>query len=91
VGCGLVAGFGPSGASERPGFAWYFAGDALMNSWSIVDYGDHARARALLEFLRDRQRADGKIMHELTQSAALLDWSKYLGACEDLPGSARLK
>jgi glycogen debranching enzyme len=77
VGCGLVAGFGPSGASERPGFAWYFGGDALMNSWSIVDYGDFPRARAVLEFLRNRQRDDGKMMHELTQSAALLDWSQY--------------
>jgi hypothetical protein len=77
VGCGLVAGYGPSGESERPGFAWYFGGDALMNSWSIVDYGDFARARALLEFLRDHQRTDGKMEHELTQSAALLDWSKY--------------
>ena len=72
VGCGLVAGFGPSGASERPGFAWFFGGDALMNSWSIVDYGDFARARSVLEFLRDHQRADGKIAHELTQSLALL-------------------
>ncbi len=77
VGCGLVAGFGPAGASERPGFAWFFGGDALMNSWSIEDYGDFARARATLEFLRDHQRADGKIPHEWTQSAALLDWSKY--------------
>ena len=77
VGCGLVAGFARSGESERPGFAWYFGGDALMNSWSIVDYGDFDRARAALEFLRDHQRADGKIEHELTQSAALLDWSKY--------------
>ena len=48
-----------------------------MNSWSIVDYGDFARARKTLEFLRDHQRADGKLEHELTQSAALLDWSKY--------------
>ncbi len=77
VGCGLVAGYGPSGESERPGFAWYFGGDALMNSWSIVDYGDFDRARAVLEFLRDHQRADGKMEHELTQSAALLDWTKY--------------
>jgi glycogen debranching enzyme len=77
VGCGLVAGYGASGESERPGFAWYFGGDALMNSWSIVDYGDFDRARATLEFLRDHQRADGKMEHELTQSAALLDWSKY--------------
>ena len=77
VGCGLIAGYAPSGASERPGFDWYFGGDALINSWSIVDYGDFERARAVLEFVRDHQRADGKMMHELTQSAALLDWSKY--------------
>jgi glycogen debranching enzyme len=77
VGCGLVAGYGPSGASERPGFAWYFGGDALINSWSIVDYGDFPRARTTLEFVRDHQRADGKMQHELTQSAALLDWSQY--------------
>ena len=77
VGCGLIAGYAPSGASERPGFDWYFGGDALINSWSIVDYGDFERARAALEFVRDHQRADGKMMHELTQSAALLDWSKY--------------
>jgi glycogen debranching enzyme len=77
VGCGLVAGYGPSGESQRPGFAWYFGGDALMNSWSVLDYGDFDRARAILEFQRDHQRADGKLEHELTQSAALLDWSKY--------------
>lgn len=77
VGCGLVAGYGRSGESERPGFAWYFGGDALMNSWSVVDYGDFERARGILEFVRDHQRADGKMEHELTQSAALLDWSKY--------------
>src|SRR5579864_753230 len=77
VGCGLVAGYGLSGASERPGFAWFFGGDAFMNSWSIVDYGDFERARSTFEFLRDHQRADGKMEHELTQSAALLDWNKY--------------
>ena len=77
VGCGLVAGYGLSGESERPGFGWYFGGDAFMNSWSVVDYGDFERARGILEFLRDHQRADGKLEHELTQSAALLDWSKY--------------
>ena len=77
VGCGLVAGYAESGESERPGFAWYFGGDALMNSWSVIDYGDFDRARGILEFLRDHQRGDGKLEHELTQSAALLDWSKY--------------
>ncbi|MDE3167368.1 MAG: hypothetical protein KGN36_16315, partial [Acidobacteriota bacterium] len=77
VGCGLVAGYAASGESQRPGFAWYFGGDALMNSWSVLDYGDFERVRGILEFLREHQRDDGKIEHELTQSAALLDWSKY--------------
>jgi len=77
VGCGLIAGWGPSGASERPGFGWYFGGDAFMNSWAILDYGDFGRVRALLSFFREKQRADGRLPHEWTQSAALLDWSQY--------------
>jgi hypothetical protein len=77
VGCGLVAGWAASGASERPGFGWYFGGDAFMNSWAVLDYGDFDRVRGILAFYRDKQRADGKMPHEWTQSAALLDWSKY--------------
>ncbi|MBI5282066.1 MAG: hypothetical protein HY858_10320 [Candidatus Solibacter usitatus] len=49
----------------------------MMSAWAMQDYGDCDGARAALEFLLARQRDDGKIMHELTQSAALLDWSKY--------------
>jgi hypothetical protein len=30
LGCGLVAGYGLSGRSERPGFAWYFGGDKQL-------------------------------------------------------------
>ena len=77
VGCGLVAGWAPSGASQRPGFGWYFGGDAMMSAWAMLDYGDFEGAKAALDFLLDRQRADGKIMHEWTQSAALLDWPSY--------------
>jgi glycogen debranching enzyme len=77
VGCGLVAGWGESGLSERPGFGWYFGGDALMNAWAILDYGDFERVRGILDFLRRHQREDGKMPHELTQSLALLDWSQY--------------
>lgn len=77
VGCGLVAGWAPSGASQRPGFGWYFGGDTMMSVWAMLDYGDFEGARGALDFLLDRQRADGKIMHEWTQSAALLDWPSY--------------
>ena len=77
-GCGLIAGYGPSGAGERPGFAWWFGGDALMSSWALEDYGDLEGARQALRFLKARQRADGKMLHELTQSAALINWfGKY--------------
>lgn len=77
-GCGLVAGYGPSGAGERPGFAWWFGGDALMASWALEDYGDLEGALRALRFLKARQRVDGKMLHELTQSAGLLDWfGKY--------------
>jgi hypothetical protein len=74
LGCGLVAGLGPSGATERPGFGWFFGGDAFMNTWAITAYGDHATAKQTIEFLRARQRADGKMMHELSQGAGYIRW-----------------
>jgi len=78
MGCGLVAGYGPAGDYERPGFAWWFGGDALMASWAMLDYGDTQGALQVLRFLKARQRADGKMMHEMTQSVDLVDWfGKY--------------
>ena len=74
LGCGMVAGFGPSGISRRPGFAWYFGGDAFINSFAMCGYGDVGVVKRSFEFLQKRQRADGKMMHELSQSAGLLDW-----------------
>ena len=74
LGCGLIAGLGPSGTSERPGFGWFFGGDAFINSWAMTAYGDFDTVRQSLEFLRKRQRADGKMMHELSQGAGYLKW-----------------
>ena len=74
LGTGLVAGFRTSGESERPGFAWMFGRDALWTSLAIHSYGDFAAARTALEFLRKLQRDDGKIPHEISQSATLLPW-----------------
>ena len=78
LGCGMVAGYAPSGSSQRPGFDWWFGGDALMNGWALEDYGDLAGARQALRFLKKHQRGDGKMMHEMTQSVDLVDWfGKY--------------
>jgi glycogen debranching enzyme len=70
----LVAGFYSSGESARPGFGWYFGRDALWTLYAVNSYGDFQLARDELEFLIHRQRADGKIMHEWSQTADLIDW-----------------
>lgn len=76
--CGVVAGYGPSFEGERPGFAWWFGGDGLMAVWAMLDYRDPAGALRELRFLKAHQRADGKMMHEMVQSAGLVDWwAKY--------------
>ena len=74
LGTGFLAGFRTAGASERPGFAWFFGRDALWTALASTAYGDSASTRAALRFLGRFQRADGKIPHEVSQSAGLLDW-----------------
>ena len=74
LGTGLLAGFRTSGESERPGFAWFFGRDAMWTSLAINSYGDFHSARTALEFLKQFQRADGKIPHEISQSASLIPW-----------------
>ncbi|HXU40173.1 MAG TPA: GH116 family glycosyl hydrolase [Blastocatellia bacterium] len=76
LGTGLLAGFRTSGESERPGFAWFFGRDALWTTLAVTSYGDYAAVRAALDFLKKFQRDDGKIPHEISQSAALIPWFK---------------
>jgi len=74
---GLVAGYYASGDSARPGFGWFFGRDSLYTIYAINGYGDFALSKAELEFLIHRQRADGKIMHEYSQTAAAVDWQAF--------------
>jgi glycogen debranching enzyme len=74
LGTGLLAGFRSSGESERPGFAWFFGRDALWTALAMDAYGDFAATRTALEFLAKYQRADGKIPHEVSQSASIVPW-----------------
>jgi glycogen debranching enzyme len=76
LGTGLLAGFRTSGESERPGFAWFFGRDALWTALAINSYGDFAATRTALDFLKRVQREDGKVAHEISQSAALIPWFK---------------
>ena len=73
----LVAGYYASGDSARPGFGWFFGRDSLYTLYAINGYGDFALSKAELEFLIHRQRADGKIMHEYSQTAAAVDWQAF--------------
>lgn len=74
---GLVAGFYSSGDSTRPGFGWFFGRDTLYTLYAVNSYGDFALTRQALEFLIKRQRDDGKIMHEYSQTADLVDWKSF--------------
>jgi glycogen debranching enzyme len=74
LGTGLLAGFRTSGDSERPGFGWFFGRDALWTALGLHSYGAFGAARQALEFLGRVQRADGKVPHEISQSAPFLPW-----------------
>ncbi len=73
----LVAGYYASGDSARPGFGWFFGRDALYTLYAVNGFGDFSLTRSELEFLIHRQRADGKIMHEYSQTAAAIDWQAF--------------
>ena len=74
---GLVAGYYSSGDSARPGFGWFFGRDSLYTLYAVNGMGDFGLARQELEFLMKRQRADGKVMHEYSQTAAEVDWKSF--------------
>jgi glycogen debranching enzyme len=75
----LVAGYYASGDSARPGFGWFFGRDSLYTLYAVNGFGDFALTRDELNFLIARQRADGKIMHEYSQTAAepVVDWKSF--------------
>ena len=74
LGCGLVAGWGPSGKSARPGFGWFFGGDAAINSLAMSSAGMGDLVAQGLRFLARYQRDDGKIPHEVSQAAGRIAW-----------------
>lgn len=74
LGRGLVAGLGASGTGGRPGFGWFFGGDAYLNSFGLNDLGMFEMTKEALEFTAKWQRKDGKMAHELSQSAGYIKW-----------------
>ncbi|HLF14390.1 MAG TPA: GH116 family glycosyl hydrolase [Bacteroidota bacterium] len=89
LGYGMVAGYGVSGGGARPGFAWFFGGDAFINALAFDSYGATTTVRDALAFTQKWQRQEefpirknpdrpnrdiGKMSHELSQSDGLCDW-----------------
>lgn len=74
LGYGMIAGLGPSGTGGRPGFGWFFGGDAFINCLALTSLGLAEQARAAIAFTQKWQRADGKMAHELSQAAGYIDW-----------------
>jgi len=76
LGTGMIAGYRTSGTSQRPGFAWFFGRDSMWTALALNAEGDFSTSRTALEFLSKFQRDDGKIPHEIAQTASLVDWFK---------------
>ena len=75
LGCGYVAGYGPTRGARRPQYDWFFAGDGLIAADASATAGNISQAREELAFiLRYQDKKTGMIWHELSQSAAFLDW-----------------
>src|SRR5581483_515970 len=78
LGCGMVAGYGPSRRARRPQYDWFFAGDGMVAVRGLLAEGEYDRARQELEFIMKYQDPNtGMIWHELSQSAAVLEWKNY--------------
>jgi glycogen debranching enzyme len=76
LGCGPVAGYGPSRDARRPQYEWYFAGDGLTSIRGWLATGRYDRAREALQFIiKYQDPKTGMIWHELSQSASFLDWT----------------
>jgi glycogen debranching enzyme len=76
IGCGEVAGYGPSRPERRPQYDWFFAGDGLVAVEGLLAAGNILRARDELSFILHYQNpANGMIWHEISQSAGFLDWA----------------
>ena len=70
----FTAGFLSSGDSVRPGFGWFFGRDALWTMFALNSEGSFETTRKEIEFLLHRQSPEGKIFHEWSQTANLVDW-----------------
>ncbi|MCW5982148.1 MAG: hypothetical protein KIT09_28940 [Bryobacteraceae bacterium] len=73
LGCSYVSGYGSSGTGTRPMYAWFFD-EPVVAAWSQLAYGDFEAVKTALRFIRKYQSEEGAVVHEISQSAAYIDW-----------------
>lgn len=77
LGCGEIAGYGPSRGERRPQYAWFFAGDGLVALEALVAAGEFERARDELAFIAKYQdKKTGMIWHEISQGVDIENWKR---------------
>ena len=76
LGKGLVAGYGPSKGFTRPGYGWFFGRDTFWSTFALNIDGDFTNSREAIAFISRFQREDGKVPHEISQSAHQVNWAK---------------
>jgi len=69
-----TAGVLESSDSIRPGYGWYFGRDALWSIYALNSLGQYKNVKDELEFLLRRENSEGKILHEWSQTADLVNW-----------------
>ena len=78
LGCGMIAGYGPSRPGRRPQYDWFFGGDGLVATNAFISASNYTRAKDELNFIiKYQDPKSGMVWHELSQSAGYIDWSKY--------------
>lgn len=78
LGCGEVAGYGPSRGERRPQYVWFFAGDGLVATEALIAAGEFERAREELAFIAKYQDdKTGMIWHEISQGVDIDDWKRH--------------
>jgi glycogen debranching enzyme len=73
LGEGLIAGYGVDGGDRRPGYDWFFGRDTLWTALALNAEDDFKTTRLGLDFISRFQRQDGKIPHEIPQTASLIE------------------
>jgi glycogen debranching enzyme len=78
LGCGTVAGYGPSRLGRRPQYDWFFTEDGMEAVRGMLATGQFEAAKEELRFIaKYRNPTTGMMWHEMSLSAPYVEWTGY--------------